>query len=264
MHPMRALATTGMCLLAGCSSISPMQTNSLPSAVAMRTSSTFDHSVLDRVLGLYVDDAGLVDYRGLAGAQGDLTTYIESLASTDPSVLASDDERKAYWINAYNAITLAGILHYYPTRSIRDLPGFWQRITTNCGGQVVSLDQIEHEILRPMGDPHVHMAINCASMSCPKLANHAYTGAALEGQLDVAARAFLGSPQRNRFDSDGQRAQLSMIFSWFGSDFAVKPYSGVRGFVRRYGPTLPWLAADFPVDYLPYDWSLNDRPAGRP
>lgn len=264
MSKLRRLAVTLAAVLAGCGSIAPLQLNSLPTATVVRQAATFDHSILDGLLQRHVDDQGLVDYPGLAHSQAVLESYLESLAMVDPQVLTSEAERKAYWINAYNAITLAGILHHYPTRSIRDLPGFWQNIKTNCGGKLVSLDQIEHQILRPLGDPRVHMAINCASMSCPQLANRAYTGFALDDQLDTAVRAFLSSPQRNRFNDAEHRAHLSMIFSWFETDFEVAPYGSVRGFVRRYAEPRSWLIDDFAMDQMPYDWSLNARPPAQP
>jgi hypothetical protein len=260
MHPIRSLVVLAAGFLAACTSITPLQLNALPEDAPRRVAATFDHSRLDRLLQGHVNAHGLVDYGGLLQELQELDACLQSLATVDVGSLASDNERKAYWINAYNAITLAGILRHYPTRSIRDLSGFWQRITANCGGRVVSLDDIEHRILRPLGDPRIHMAINCASRSCPRLWNRAYTGAELDRQLDAAATAFLGDPGRNRFDDGGHRAQLSMIFSWFGGDFDVAPYLGVRGFVRRFAPRLSWIADDFPITFLPYDWSLNEGP----
>ncbi len=241
---------------AGCDSIDPLQLNSASAPV--RPGARVDHAPYDALLRTFVAADGDVDYRGLASQQAALLSYLEQYAEADPAPLSRAD-RLAYWINAYNAITLAGIVHHYPTASIRDLSGFWTRILTNCGGRLVSLDDIEHRILRPMGEPRIHVAINCASRSCPKLLDRAYTGAALESQLDLAARAFLADPERNRFDSATRTAHLSKIFSWFGEDLEGAPYGSVRGFVRRYGPALPWLADDFAVRHLAYDWSLNEQ-----
>ena len=248
-------------LVTGCS-IEPFRTNA-PGGSALLPRTRFDHSPLERVLQRFVDGRGRVDYVALKVDRGELDAYLESLGSADVAALQDDAERKAYWINAYNAITLAGILQFYPTGSIRDHPGFWTRILTNCGGRDVSLDEIEHQILRPMGDPRVHMAIVCASKSCPKLARHAYSGEGLDRQLDRASREFLADPFRNRFDDDRRIAYLSRLFSWFEEDFAIGPYNSVRGFLRRYAPPRPWLDGEFTIDYLDYDWSLNGLSSGK-
>lgn len=246
-------------LLSGCSSIPREQVNSPRRSRSAQIVDRFDHSRLESVLQRFVDEEGLVDYVDLVQHRDDLDAYLNSLADVAVDRLVDPGERKAYWINAYNAITLAGIARHYPTRSIRDLRGFWDRITAHCDGRAVTLDEIEHAILRPLGDPRIHMAINCASVSCPKLWNHAYSGRDLEDQLDLAAQRFLGDPRRNRFDDSQRTADLSMIFSWFADDFDVSPYAGVRGFLRRHAPHLPWPTDEYEIRHLPYDWSLNER-----
>jgi hypothetical protein len=258
----RCFPALALCL-AACS-IEPSRTNAPPGdAAPPEVRKTFDHGRLDRVVSRFVAEDGTVDYAALAGDRADLDAYLASLATVVPDRLGSRDEQMAYWINAYNAITLAGVLRFYPTASVKDHRGFWARIITNCGGRDLSLDQIEHEILRPMGDPRVHAAINCASRSCPKLRNEAYVGERLDGQLDAQCRAFLASTERNRFDHRARVAHLSKVFAWFAADFAVEPYGSVRGFVRRYAPPQEWLAEEFEVRYLAYDWGLNDRAARR-
>ena len=221
-----------------------------------------DHSVFDGLLRRFVSDVGVVDYRawhGDAEARAALQGYIRSLAAVDVAALADDAERMALWINAYNAVTVEGILGFWPTASIRDHRGFWTEIKTWVGDRQVSLDDIEHKILRPMGDPRIHVAVNCASQSCPILLDRAYTGTALDSLLDAQSRRFLADDVRNRFDGEARRAELSKIFSWFGEDFDPEPYGGVRGFVRRHGPEehREWLSSEFSIGYLSYDWSLN-------
>lgn len=243
-------------LFPGCS-IEPFRTN--PDAPE-RSAAEFDHDRFDRLLKEHVGEDGLVDYSGLRADRAELQAYLDSLAGFNPhdSIASTGNDRKAYWINAYNAITLAGILRFYPVDSVRDLAGFWDNVLTNCGGRIVSLNDIEHRILRPMGDPRIHAAITCASMGCPVLRRGAYSGARLDAELDEACREFLADTRRNRFDDREQRAWLSRIFDWFGADFGVEPYGGVRGFVRRYALPREWLAGDFPISFLDYDWSLND------
>jgi hypothetical protein len=157
-----------------------------------------------------------------------------------------------------------------PLQSVRDAGAFFQRVKVDVGGKDFSLDDIEHGILRKMGDPRIHMALVCASRSCPKLLPRAYRAADLDAVLDRQARDFLADPSRNRFDAAAKTAHLSSIFKWFGGDFAVAPYGGVRGFVRHYSTDAAALPEDFAIEYLDYDWSLNgpvaehDPPAQKP
>ena len=217
----------------------------------------FDHGPWGEVLTAHVDAAGWVDYAALKADHATLDRYIAALAVVDVDALRNDAERMAYWVNAYNAITVAGLVRFYPTKSIRDHSGFWDRVLTNCGGKDVSLNDIEHKTLRLMGDPRIHVAINCASVSCPALLNVPYTGAKLDAQLDEQSRKFLADPTRNRVTDSTEQAQISKIFDWFGEDFAVEPYVGVRGFVRAFAPTGVSLVESFDYGYLDYDWSLN-------
>lgn len=255
----RRSTTSLLFLVLPCCSIEPFQTNTGVAERSRAAAAAFDHNRLDRLLVAHVGEDGLVDYGALLADREELQAYLESLAAVDPRDLAGEAEQKAYWINAYNAITLAGILRFYPVESVRDLGGFWDNVLTDCGGRVVSLNDIEHGILRPMGDPRIHAAINCASLGCPVLRQGAYTGVNLDAQLDEACRRFLSDTRRNRFDDREKRVYLSRIFDWFGADFGVEPYGGVRGFVRRYCLPREWLAGDFPISFLDYDWSLNDR-----
>lgn len=259
MRAAASILTVGLCLLSACSSMPFERVNVPLQSRQARVVDSLDHSRFDSVLQRFVDDDGLVDYAGLVRQRDGLDAYLDSLADVDVGRLIDADEQKAYWINAYNAITLAGIARHYPTPGIRALHGFWDRVMANCGGRDVTLNEIENSILRPWGDPRIHMAINCASLSCPRLWNHAYTGKDLDAQLHRAAQTFLGDPRRNRFDADQRRAEVSMIFSWFAADFEVAPYSGARGFLRRHAPNLPWATDDYEIRYLPYDWSLNDQ-----
>lgn len=257
----KALLFTGLVLAAGCS-IDSVRVNAAPDpSKKPAVQATFDHSRLDGVLRQYVSAEGVVDYAKLSADRSDLDAYLASLAGVDPDKLGSKPEKLAFWINAYNAITLAGILHFYPTASIRDHRGFWDQVITNCGGVDRSLNDIEHRILRNMGEPRIHMAIVCAAQSCPRLRNEAYVAARLDAQLDDQARGFLASRKRNRFDDATKTAQLSKIFDWFAADFDAEPYGGVRGFVRKYAEPREWLGGEFAIDYLAYDWVLNGKAA---
>lgn len=215
------------------------------------------------LLARFVHD-GVVDYAGLKGSETQLDAYLDVLAQTDADAL-SRDAQFAFYINAYNAWTLKLILEHYPgIRSIKDAGSFfrspWKRDFVRLRAGTVSLDDIEHGILRPrFHDPRVHFAVNCASKSCPPLAGLPYRGATLDAMLDAVTRAFLNNPA-NTFFKDG-RLHVTRIFDWYGEDFGGP--AGVWAFVRRFAA--PPLAAqmdaatDRTLVYTPYDWSLNGR-----
>jgi len=219
----------------------------------------FDHSDWEAVLRLRVNDLGEFDYRGLADDRERFDSYLARLAKTspasDPDLFPLKAEQIAYWVNAYNALTVEGVLRAYPLRSVRKLDSFFKQRVFSVGGAVVSLDDIEHETLRKQfAEPRIHFALVCASVSCPRLAPFAFTGPKLEEQLDARARLFV-SERRNVLADGGVR--LSKIFDWFQEDFAVS--GGVVAFIQGHGgPDLTGKK----LRYRAYDWSLN-RPGSR-
>ena len=225
-----------------------------------------------------------VDYARLARDRSivDAATRSFDAADTHPEPTWSRTERFAFWINAYNAFTIAAIVDHYPIRrrwfslapgnSIRQIDGVWTRLTWRAAGRAVTLDHIEHEILRPaFNDPRVHFAINCASRSCPPIRSEPYAADRLESQLDDSARRYLASPFGLQID--GSRLKVSSIFKWYGEDFVAR-FAGtgadrtradrdraVLGFVAAYGPPAAAALArsgEARVEVLSYDWSLND------
>lgn len=209
-----------------------------------------------------------VDYAGLKASPRDravLDAYIESLEAVDPAAL-SRDEQFAFWVNLYNALTVQVVVEHYPVASIRDIsisPGLfargpWGRKLVRVAGRDLSLDDIEHGILRPdFGDPRVHYAVNCASWSCPDLAAEPYEAATLDAMLDAAARRYINSPRG--VDIRNGRLTVSSIFSWYKKDFGGNE-AGVLAELRQYaGPELAaTLAGATRVSSYDYDWSLND------
>ncbi|MEW5737172.1 MAG: DUF547 domain-containing protein [Thermodesulfobacteriota bacterium] len=218
-----------------------------------------DHVLFTELLSRNVKD-GVVSYKGFQADLPRFEAYLEQMAQVDPATLSNND-RFAFFINLYNAWTIRLILTKYPDlRSIKDLGGFfgpWKMDLVKLNGQTVTLDHVEHGILRPeFKDPRVHFAINCASKGCPKLRSEAYVGARLSDQLDDAVSRFINDPERT-YIADG-RLYVSRIFKWFAQDFDKDPVS----FVRRYakGDLATRLAATgdgVSVKYLSYDWSLN-------
>ncbi len=234
-----------------------------------RSERTIDHSAWDAMLKEYVevdDHLNRVDYAAWQSENREtLLGYIAALEDIDLTKL-SRPEQYAYWVNLYNAATVALILKHYPVDSIRDIdisPGFfsngpWGAKLVSVGGVNLSLDNIEHDILRVnWDDPRVHYAVNCASIGCPNLARDAYTGDKLDAQLNAAARAFIASPRGLRFN--GARATASKIYSWYDEDFGNSQAS-VIAHMRRYaeGETAERLARLSSIDNYDYDWRLND------
>jgi len=231
---------------------------------------TVDHTAWDAMLKQHVrrDDKGLhrVDYAAWKRDSRDaLLAYIERMEGTEVAKL-SRPEQYAYWVNLYNAVTVALILKHYPVDSIRDIdisPGFfsdgpWGAKLVEVGGVKLSLDNIEHDILREIwADPRVHYAVNCASVGCPNLARDAFTGDRLDDQLDAAARAYIASPRGIRFD--GGRVTASKIYSWYDEDFGNSE-SGIIAHISDHaeGETAERLAGLSSIDDYEYDWSLND------
>jgi len=219
---------------------------------------SLSHDKLDAALGRHVRD-GLVDYASLKG-DADFQRYLDLLAATDPAALSSQQERLAFWINAYNALAIKGVIDRYPIRSVTEVgePGKWSffsGIEHAIGGGRLTLDRIEHGIIRPLLEPRAHFALVCASRSCPKLRSAAYHPDRLEFELEQASRQFINDPEKVRFDEKAGILYLSSVFKWYGDDFANKP-GGAVGFIARYlGRELP---PNPKIEYLDYSWALND------
>ncbi len=196
-----------------------------------------------------------VDYPAVA-RDADWPRLLTVLARFDPSRLSGRKERLAFFINAYNILAIKVVLDHWPVDSIRDAGGLltpvWKMQAGTIGGRAYSLDAIEHGVLRPMGEPRMHFAIVCASISCPDLRGEPYTAAALDGQLDDQVKRFLASPAKGLCRSVGG-VRVSRIFDWFEDDFEVA--GGVPAFIRRYRPD---IGRGMPVvGYLTYNWRLN-------
>jgi hypothetical protein len=200
----------------------------------------------------------------MADHRAELDGYLAALATVELASLAPS-ELEALLINAYNAYTVQSILDHPGVSSIREIAGVWTSATHSVGGFELTLDAIEHSLLRPFfRDPRIHFAVNCASTSCAPLPSWAFTGERLEAQLEERAHAFLGSPDQARMD--GETLLLSRYFDWYGDDFVASDWSPradtIAAFVGRYAP--PELAVaiaaaggDPPLRFLDYDWSLN-------
>ena len=221
-----------------------------------------DHGIFGRLLKSHVQN-GWVDYRGFKKDERQLDAYLDQMAQIDPQTLGRN-EQMAFYINAYNAWTIKLILENYPgVASIKDLGSFfrspWKKKFVKINGETVTLDHLEHDILRPVfKDRRVHFAVNCASKSCPPLLNEPYSGAALDGQLEAAALAFVNDPQSNYLKGD--TLYVSRIFKWFGEDFGNDIRKFVQSYARgEFAGRLEGQGDGLTIRYLDYDWSLNGK-----
>jgi len=248
----------------------------VPAGGADPGSPPFDPAAYTRLLNEFVDEQGRVDYAGLAArGRPRMEGLIQGLANTDPGLL-DRSHRMALYINAYNLFTLELVADHYPVTSIRKIPGVsgvtgtgqWKEKRWTVNRERLSLDGIEHEILRPMGEPRIHFALVCAARSCPPLARRAYTGETLDAMLDEQARRFNRSPQGLRTGLEGGLfgehpvLRLSAIYHWFEGDFLgvaesltayVLPFASDedRAFLEKHRKYRR-------VRFLDYDWGLND------
>ena len=234
----------------------------------------FDHAnaELDRVLRSVVTN-GLVDYAALKRDSRGLDAWLAQVAAVKEDGFAkwSEPQRLAFLINLYNAATLRLILDHYPVASIKKIGGWfsgpWSQPVVRLFGKTLTLDAVEHEMLRVQFDePRLHFAIVCAARGCPPLRAEAYVSARLEEQLQDQTRIFLGTTSKNRADLQTRTLHLSPIFKWFAGDF-TREHGSVQKFVT------PFFAGDlrkeiekggFTIRYTDYDWSLNEaRGQGR-
>ena len=227
-----------------------------------RSNATVDHGIYAELLEKYTQN-GSVNYQGFKNAEIKLDQYLEVLENTDVKKL-SRDERFAFYINAYNAWTIKLILTGYPgIKSIKDLGSIfkspWKKQIARINGDIITLDHIEHDILRPrFKDPRVHFAVNCASKGCPPLRPEPYRADILEQQLDEMTQAFINDSRRNRLE--GRTLYVSSIFKWFSEDFN----NDVVDFFLKYAQgdlkkKLEKSKSNIKVKYLDYDWSLNGK-----
>ncbi|MBF0469142.1 MAG: DUF547 domain-containing protein [Desulfamplus sp.] len=221
-----------------------------------------DNSIYADLLKKYVKN-GIVDYQGFKNEEYRLDEYLKILENTQ-SIELSVNERFAFYINAYNAWTIKLVLTNYPgIKSIKELGSLfkspWKKKICRIDRQLLSLDDIEHKILRPtFNDPRIHFAVNCASKGCPVLISEPYAAKTIERQLELSTQTFINDPQKNYLQGD--TLYVSSIFKWYSQDFG----NDVVRFVSKYasGTLMAELSAGtdkIKVRYLDYDWSLNGK-----
>lgn len=203
-----------------------------------------------------------VDYAALRDSK-EWEDLLSTLSRFDPSRLDSPSEKLAFWINTYNILAIDLVRRNYPIDSIRSIGSLlfpvWKRPAGEVGGRRYTLDEIEKKILVPMGDPRIHGAIVCASISCPPLRREPYRGSEVEKQLDDNVRRWLADPRKGvRIDSATKTVFLSRIFDFFPEDFGDDPLAFVQ---KHLAPgDAAWLAenrASVRIRHFDYDWGVN-------
>jgi len=274
--------------VAACGSSDPNDAQPIQDPALMNVEFSYDD--YDALLHEYVDKNGMVDYGALLDDRFRLDAFVASMNNIPPeeSDAWNRQEKMAFWINAYNAITIKYILDNYPIQkgsivnrtlypdnSIRQIDGIWKKLTSPVLGTPITLNDIEHEILRPVfNDPRIHVAIVCASIGCPPLRSEVFLPDQLEEQLEDHTRIFLSDPDKFRIDKTKNKVYISPIFDWFGEDFtdgynkdgAITKFSkeenAVLDFISNYidSDSAAYLQGQsYSVSYSDYDWSLNEQ-----
>ena len=215
-------------------------------------------SIFNSLLQKHVTKSGIVDYKSLKKEEAKLDSYISYLEKTTPASSWSTNKQKAFWMNAYNAYTIKIILDNYPLKSITDIKQkgktAWKTPFAKVGGKTYTLDDIEHTILRKnLFDPRIHVGVNCASGSCPKLGNMAFTEENVDATLEKLIKDFVNDPTRNKISA--KKIQISSIFNWFKEDFTKK--GSIIDFLNKYSETK--ISPKAKISYLKYDWTLNGK-----
>lgn len=220
--------------------------------IVYEKASKVPYSILDTLLSHHVSEDGVVDYKGLKEDSVLFNRCIRMFRANHPAENWNREEKLAYWINAYNVFTIELILKNHPTKSIKDISSPWDQNFIKIRDNVYSLNEIEHEILRKMGEPRIHFSIVCASYSCPILRNEAFRSSKLEAQLEEQTSKFINDVNRNKLSE--KKVELSEIFNWFSSDF--ESVGGVQAFVIKYSKVN--VSEKAKISYLDYNWSLNE------
>lgn len=272
--------------LSSCTKIQPLSTD-LDQFKAGEIPKQFSYASYAAVLSTHVNQDGLVNYKNLVADPEQLDRFYAQLAAfspdSHPALFPSENHKFAYWINAYNATVLKGVIEYYPIDSVEDVehPGilfffpdksgffFFQRFT--YGGQETSLYYLENYVIRGrFDDPRFHFALNCASLGCPALPQVPFLAETLEDQLDHETRKFINDPEKVRYDVAANTLYLSKIFDWYERDFTdwlkkrnPEGQQALVDYVLLYfeaeiADVLRQNRSTVKINYLPYDWGLND------
>lgn len=250
---------------------------------------TLSYESYNQTLQTFVDDMGMVNYKGLKKKPDTLNRFVRTLSKTQQTDYDQwpESDKIAFWINAYNGLTLKVVIdHYpiqsswlrsrfYPKNSIRQIPGVWDEISFDVMGRDLTLEHIEHKILRAkFNEPRIHAALVCAAMGCPPLRNEPYTGQKLDEQLNRQMQLFLAHRAKFKINREKGKVYLSPIFEWFAEDFVSEnaPSKNIGQLDTQESAVIRAIAShledpfkqflisgQYKLKYLEYDWSLNEQ-----
>ncbi|SFP83448.1 DUF547 domain-containing protein [Hymenobacter arizonensis] len=228
----------------------------IPAAAATAAPPTLP-AATSAFLAKFVDADGNVNYGAIKRNPLELQGLLKRVASYDAAA-AQPDDRKAFYLNAYNLLVIGEVVARFPLESVEKVPGFFDKNLVSVAGEKLTLNDLEAKKLRePYNDPRVHFALVCGAKGCPKLNRAAYLPNSLDTQLTIQAQKVLQDPTFIRVDDKSRKVLISQIFKWYEADFKASGKTGVA-YVNQFreGKTIP---ATYTVDYYPYDWSLNNR-----
>ena len=214
-------------------------------------SKMFNHDIFNALLSRFVTNSGVVNYKSFKNSEKELGEYLKILETTEIDPVWSKEKELAFWINLYNAATIKLILENYPIKSIAELDGgkVWDRKFIKQGASTISLNHIEHNIIRPrFNEPRIHFAVNCAAKSCPPLLNRAYTETNVSAYLARQTSMFINNGEFNKLST--KEAQVSKIFEWYAEDFGH-----LASYINRFSQNE--VDINCKISFLEYDWSLN-------
>ncbi|PWI30833.1 DUF547 domain-containing protein [Flavobacteriaceae bacterium LYZ1037] len=224
----------------------------LSTVLQLAKAQTVNYNSWDSFLQKHVNSNGEVNYKAITSDKQLLQTILDEFSKNKPDHTWTKNETLAYWINAYNAFTIKLIINNYPVKSIKDIKKPWDQEFISIGKVPMSLNEIEHEILRKMNEPRIHFAIVCASFSCPKLQNKAFTAKNLDSQLTTATKEFLADKNRNNISEND--IEISKIFDWFSKDFTEN--GTLFEFLNQYSDIQ--ISPNAKKRFKDYNWALNE------
>jgi len=255
MNLRAAGATAAFVVLTGCSTSVPAPRGADQAPPASEAA----ESAWARVLQKRVDEQGRIDFAGLAAERTDLDTFVAWVAAvsprSSPAVFPTPEARLAYYVNAYNGLAMYNVVRdgapfHLPSDKVR----FFYGDKLLVGGERISLYAFENDVIRPLGDPRIHFALNCMVRSCPRLPREPFLAESLDAQLEAATREFLNEKRGVELFPPRRVARMSMILNWYQKDFLAKA-PNLAAYVDRYRPEP--VPAGYEIEFIEYDWTLN-------
>jgi Protein of unknown function, DUF547 len=213
------------------------------------------------VLSKNVDANGKIDFLGLSKDRGDLDAYVAWIGSVSPAKTSASfptkDAKLAYYINAYNALAMYNVLESGMPKDLNAVKvRFFYRNKLVLGGEKMSLYDLENKIIRPMGDPRVHFALNCMVRGCPRLPREPFRADQLDMELEATAQYFLNEDRNVQVDAPKETVRFSEILKFYTDDFLKKAPS-LAAYANKYRESK--IPETYKVEFIPYDWTLNQR-----